>query len=325
MATLVTGGTGFVGSNIVKVLAQQGHEVVSVDIAPPDEMVRRYTADVADRIAWVQGDILNRQTLSEAVDGQNIDKIIHAAVYTGTRPDVEKADSHRIVDINTRGTLNLLDLARQLSVKRFVYVSSGGVYAGKRLAADPLREDMALFPINLYDITKYACEMLSERYGNLHGFETASVRLSAPYGPMERVTGHRAVMSQVYEWTGSAMRGEAIDFSRVTPDRDFTYVLDTASAITAVLDAPSLKHQVYNIARGRKVTLGEMIDAMQRVCPSVAFTGSRADVEQAPAPKYGRGPMDVSRLKDLGFVAEHDVEMGLRKYMAWRTEFGFRD
>ena len=86
MATMVTGGTGFVGSNIVKVLAQQGHEVVSVDIAPPDEMVRCYTADVAGRIAWVQGDILNRQTLSEAASGRNIDKIIHAAVYTGTRP-----------------------------------------------------------------------------------------------------------------------------------------------------------------------------------------------------------------------------------------------
>ena len=325
MATLVTGGTGFVGSNIVKVLAQQGHDVVSVDIAPPNDMVRRYTAEVADRIAWVEGDILNRETLAKAVEGRAIDKIIHAAVYTGTRADVEKDDSHRIVDINTRGTLNLLDLARRLSVKRFVYVSSGGVYAGKRLANEPLREDMALFPINLYDITKYACEMLSERYGELHGFETVSVRLSAPYGPMERVTGHRAVMSQVYEWTGKAMRGESIDFSRDTPDRDFTYVLDTAGAITAVLDAPSLKHQIYNIGRGRKVTIGEMIDAMQRVCPSVTFTGSRDAVEQAPPPKYGRGPMDVSRLTDLGFVASHDIEMGLRKYMAWRTEFGFRD
>ena len=325
MATLVTGGTGFVGSNIVKVLAQQGHDVVSVDIALPDEMVRRYTADVADRITWVPGDILNRHTLTEAVEGGKIDKIIHAAVYTGTRPDVEKADSHRIVDINTRGTLNLLDLARQLAVKRFVYVSSGGVYAGKRLANEPLREDMPLFPINLYDITKYACEMLSERYGNLHGFETVSVRLSSPYGPMERVTGHRAVMSQVYEWTGKAVREELIDFSRDTPDRDFTYVLDTAGAIAAVLDSPSLKHQVYNIARGRRVTIGEMIDAMQRVCPSVAFTGSRADVARAPTSKYGRGPMDVNRLKGLGFVAEHDIEMGLRKYMAWRMEFGFRD
>ena len=323
MATLVTGGTGFVGSNIVKVLARSRHEVVSVDIAPPDEIVRRYTSNVADSISWVSGDILNRQTLAEAVQGRNIDKIIHAAVYTGTRADVEIDDSHRIVDINTRGTLNLLDLARTLAVKRFVYVSSGGVYAGKRLAHEPLREDMHLFPINLYDITKYACEMLSERYGELHGFQTASVRLSAPYGPMERVTGHRAVMSQVYEWTGKAMRGEAIDFSRDTPDRDFTYVIDTASAIAAVLDAPSLKHQVYNIGRGRKVTIGEMIDAIERVCPSVTFTGDRDEVERKPPPKYGRGPMDVSRLADLGFAAEHDIEMGLRKYMAWRREFGF--
>ena len=325
MATLVTGGTGFVGSNIVKVLAQQGHDVVSVDIAPPDEMVRRYTSDVADSISWVQGDILNGQTLAEAASGRVIDKIVHAAVYTGTRADVEINDSHRIVDINTRGTLNLLDLARQLAVKRFVYVSSGGVYAGKRPANEPLREDMALFPINLYDITKYACEMLTERYGNLHDFETASVRLSAPYGPMERVTGHRAVMSQVYEWTGKTMRGEPIDFSRDTPDRDFTYVVDTASAIAAVLDAPSLKHQVYNIARGRKVPIDEMIEAMERVWPSVTFTGDRAAAEQAPQPKFGRGPMDVSRLSDLGFVAEHDIETGLRKYMAWRKEFGFTD
>ncbi len=325
MTTLVTGGTGFVGSNIVKVLAQRGHRVVSVDIAPPDDMVRSYAADYADSISWVRGDILDRRTLSDAVEGHSIDKVIHAAVYTGTRADVEIDDSHRIVDINTRGTLNLLDLARQLAVKRFVYVSSGGVYAGKRLANEPLREDMALFPINLYDITKYACEMLTERYGNLHGFATASVRLSAPYGPMERVTGHRAVMSQVYEWTGKAIRGEPIDFSRNTPDRDFTYVVDTASAIATVLDAPNLKHQVYNIARGRRVPIGEMIDAMERVWPSVTFAGDRDEAESKPQPKYGRGPMDVSRLTDLGFVAEHDIETGLRKYMAWRKESGFTD
>ena len=325
MATLVTGGTGFVGTNIVKVLAQGGHQVVSVDIAPPDDMVLRYTSNIADNVSWVQGDILNQDTLTRATENLEIDKIVHAAVYTGTRADVEIENSHRIVDINTRGTLNLLDLARQLSVRRFVYVSSGGVYAGKRLAHEPLREDMHLFPINLYDITKYACEMLSERYGDIHGFQTASVRLSAPYGPMERVTGHRAVMSQVYEWTGKAIRGETIDFSRVTPDRDFTYVLDTAAAIAAVLDAPTLKHRIYNIGRGRKVSIREMVDALTRVCPSVTFSGDLTEVESAPPPKYGRGPMDVSHLKDLGFVACHNIEMGVEKYMEWRTKFGFRD
>ena len=85
MTTLVTGGTGFVGSNIVKVLAQRGHKVVSVDIAPPDDMVLRYNNDVADRITWVPGDILDGQTLADAVEGRSIDRVVHAAVYTGTR------------------------------------------------------------------------------------------------------------------------------------------------------------------------------------------------------------------------------------------------
>ena len=325
MATLVTGGTGFVGSNVVKVLAQRGHDVVSLDIAPPDAMVHKYLDPWKDTVSWVQADILNRDTLKEAAASHDIQKIVHAAVYTGTRADIEKMDSHRVVDINTRGTLNLLDLARQLSVKRFLYVSSGGVYAGERLPNEPLREDMSLFPINLYDITKYACEMLTKRYGDLHGFGTVSVRLSAPYGPMERVTGHRAVMSQVYDWTGRALRGEVIDSSRVTPDRDFTYVMDTATAICTVLDAPTLKHNIYNIGRGRKVSLSEVIAAMKRAYPKVKFADSEAAADETSAPKSGRGPMDISRLRELGYEPEHDIEAGLRKYFAWRKEFSYTD
>ena len=325
MATLVTGGTGFVGSNVVKVLAQRGHDVVSLDIAPPDAMVHKYLNPWKDKVSWVRADILNRDTLEEVAATHDIQKIVHAAVYTGTRADIEKMDSHRVVDINTRGTLNLLDLARQLSVKRFLYVSSGGVYAGERLPNEPLREDMSLFPINLYDITKYACEMLTKRYGDLHGFGTVSVRLSAPYGPMERVTGHRAVMSQVYDWTGRALRGEVIDSSRVTPDRDFTYVMDTATAICTVLDAPTLKHNIYNIGRGRKVSLSEVIAAMKRAYPKVKFADSEAAADETSAPKSGRGPMDISRLRELGYEPEHDIEAGLRKYFAWRKEFSYTD
>ena len=325
MATLVTGGTGFVGSNVVKVLAQRGHDVVSLDIAPPDDMVHKYLDPWKDTVSWVQADILDGETLKEVAASHDIQKIVHAAVYTGTRADIEKMDSHRVVDINTRGTLNLLDLARQLSVKRFLYVSSGGVYAGERLANEPLREDMSLFPINLYDITKYACEMLTKRYGDLHGFGTVSVRLSAPYGPMERVTGHRAVMSQVYDWTGRALRGEVIDSSRVTPDRDFTYVMDTATAICTVLDAPTLRHNIYNIGRGRKVSLSEVIAAMKRAYPTVKFADSEAAADETSAPKYGRGPMDISRLRELGYEPEHDIEAGLREYFAWRKEFSYTD
>ena len=143
------------------------------------------------------------------------------------------------------------------------------------MANEPLREDMSLFPINLYDITKYACEMLTKRYGDLHGFGTVSVRLSAPYGPMERVTGHRAVNVPGIRLDGTRPKGETIDSSRVTPDRDFTYVMDTATAICTVLDAPTLKHNIYNIGRGLKVSLSEVIAAMKRAYPTVKFADLR--------------------------------------------------
>ncbi len=325
MAILVTGGTGFVGCNIVRTLAEGGGRVVSVDVAPAGELARRYVEPWKGAVSWVQCDILDLNALQQALEDHDITKIVHAAVYTGTRADIEKLDTHRIVNINTMGTANLLDLARRRQVERFLYVSSGGVYAGKRLADEPLREEMALFPINLYDITKYACEMLSKRYGDLHGFQTVSARLSAPYGPMERVTGHRAVMSLVYDWTGRALRGEAIDLSRTTPDRDFTYVQDTAAAIATVLDAPTLKHDVYNIGRGQKVSLDEMTAAMKRAHPGVRFTGETEASERPPAPRYGRGPMDISRLRELGYAPGHDIESGLKAYLAWRKEFSFLD
>ena len=326
MATLVTGGTGFVGSNVVKVLAQRGHDVVSLDIAPPDAMVHKYLDPWKDTVSWVQADILNRDTLKEAAASHDIQKIVHAAVYTGTRADIEKMDSHRVVDINTRGTLNLLDLARQLSVKRFLYVSSGGVYAGERLANEPLREDMALFPINLYDITKYACEMLTKRYGDLHGFGTVSVRLSAPYGPMERVTGHRAVMSQVYDWTGRALRGETDRFLKGHAGPGF-HLCDgyCHGHLHRCWTLPTLKHNIYNIGRGRKVSLSEVIAAMKRAYPTVKFADSEAAADETSAPKSGRGPMDISRLRELGYEPEHDIEAGLREYFAWRKEFSYTD
>lgn len=112
MATLVTGGTGFVASNIVRALAEQGHDVVSLDVAPPHDLVNRYWEPWKANIAWVQGDILNPADLQRVGRAHRIDKIVHAAVYTGIREDIERSDSRRIVDMNLAGTANLLDLAR---------------------------------------------------------------------------------------------------------------------------------------------------------------------------------------------------------------------
>ena len=189
MATLVTGGTGFVGANIVKELAGASHQVISLDLNSPDELMRSFLGDRSSQVTFITGDILNRtfleHTLLEPTLG--IDKIVHAAVYTVNRISLETERSREIVDINITGTTNLLELARRLRVQRFVYVSSGAAYGAAGAPDQTFNEDAAPRPDFLYGITKYTSELLTRRYGELHQLSTASVRLSTPYGPMERI------------------------------------------------------------------------------------------------------------------------------------------
>ena len=243
MATLVTGGTGFVGSNIVKALAERGHEVVSFDIVAPNALVEKYLKPWAEQVTFLQGDMLIEADL-EPLAAHGVSKIVHAGVFTGVLPEVEAARSRSIVDINVMATTNLLELASRLSVERFLYVSSGSVYGEGHDPDGTLHEDSPLQPRSLYAVTKYTSELLTRRYGELHGFQTVSVRLGGPYGPMERVTGHRANQSLMKDWTGRLVRDEPIEVSDRTLRRSYTYVPDIAAGICAVLDAPSLSHDV---------------------------------------------------------------------------------
>ena len=326
MATLVTGGTGFVASNIVKTLAQRGHEVVCFDLVAPDDLVKGYHAPQAGSITYVQGDILNPDDLERAVAGRNVTKIIHAAVFTGIRRDIERDRSRAIVDINVTGTANLLGLAMTLSMERFLYVSSGSVYGEGLDPSGVLQEEITLYPRTLYASTKYASELLTRRYGELHGFQTVSTRLSSPYGPMERVTGHRAVMSVFYEWTRDAVRGDPIRIGDRTASRDYTYVADTAAGICSVLDAPSLSYGEYNVASGPAYTLGQIADALKEVRPSLQIVDDPTYEVRSLRPDTARGPMDVTRLReDVGFKPAYDLVSGIREYLDWRETSGFRD
>ena len=326
MATLVTGGTGFVASNIVKELARSGHQVVSFDLRPPDALAEEFVREYNSQIKFVQGDILDRQVVASLGADHQIDKIVHAAVYTVNDTRLETERSKEIVDINVAGTANLLELARAVNVARFLYVSSGSAYGTASPPDQTLSEDIPPVPQNLYGITKFVSELLTRRYGELYQLSTVSVRLSTPYGPMERVTGHRAVMSVVYDWTRQAARGEDVQAQDLGQGRDYTYVNDIADGIRTVLDAPHLPHDLYNLTNGVWFTFRQILEALQEVSPGIR-------VVELPLSEPGgqqgaplRGPLSGHRIfADLNWSPKYDIRAGLTEYLQWRRDSGFLD
>lgn len=329
MVTVVTGGTGFVGSNIVKELASRGHEVVCLDVSPADSLNLEYLGDLASRVSFVTGSILNTADLDALRESYQIEKIVHAAVFTVNREDLETARSKDIVDINVTGTANMLEMARLIGPERFVYISSGSIYGLTREPDQICNEDDAPRPDDLYGMTKLASEAVARRYGQLHGFRTVSLRLTTSYGPMERVSGHRDTMSTPCQWTGKMLRGEPIVLDHSDFGRDYTYVLDLASAIATVLDAPELPHHAYNVTNGVWVTGGEIQRKLAALFPETQLVDADPDASSGAAfaaLRPTRGPLSGYRLwHDFRWTPDYDLTDGLTHYVRWRQEFGFLD
>ena len=325
MVTLVTGGTGFVGANIVKDLARNGHEVISFDINGPDKLLQDFLTD-SPPVTFVQGDIVDRALVERLGQEHQIDKIVHAAVYTVNRKELEIERSRDVIAINLEGTANLLELARTQKVDRFIYVSSGAAYGPALPGDQTLNEETPPAPDFLYGITKYASEMITHRYGELHGLSTVSVRLSTPYGPMERVTGHRAVMSVFHDWTGRAVRGESITAEDMDQGRDYIYITDIADGIRTVLDAPTLPHGLYNLTTGIWLTFQQILDSVIKLSPSTQVVTPSAAPAKSDVHSYSRGPLSGHRVfEDLGWTPNFDLNAGLADYIQWRKDSGFLD
>lgn len=326
MVTLVTGGTGFVGASIVKDLANNGHQVVSFDISEPDKLLQDFVGQAAGNVTFIQGDIVDAGLVAGLGEEHKIEKIVHAAVYTVNREELEIERSRDVVAINLEGTANLLELARTQQVKRFIYVSSGAAY-GSALSGDQMmNEETPPVPNNLYGITKFSSEMITRRWGQLHGLSTATIRLSTPYGPMERVTGHRAVMSVFHDWTGRVARRESIPLEDMDQGRDYIYITDIAEGLRVVLDAPELPHDLYNLTTGIWLTFQQILDGVIELSPGTAVIEPDAYRVKKAGENYSRGPLSGHRLfSDFGWTPRYDLKAGLADYIQWRESSGYLD
>jgi UDP-glucose 4-epimerase len=335
MTLLVTGATGFVMSVLGHYwLEHHPHaRLVVLDAAPLDAAAQRYFARFAERLSVVVADVTQPDTWQAALAGQAVTHIVHGATITPisrgsaseARREPEAENPGRIIDVNVMGTVAMLGWARTLpNFGRFIYVSSGAVYKhhGPDRPGEPLPEDGYVMPRRLYGISKLASELITERYGDLFGLSTASVRPASVYGPMDRVTATRNMHHVPHRIARLALDGvKRVRVNTLDAVGDYIHAEDVASAIVSLLEAPRLHYSAYNIASGTTASIGQLVGWVAEKVPGFGaevVPPEQADIVQDPALKDGMwGAYDVSRLTAETGWKPRPVREALHAYVDW--------
>jgi nucleoside-diphosphate-sugar epimerase len=301
MKTLVTGGAGFIGSHIAERLVKDGHAVAVLDNFSSGK--RANLKGFEGDIQVIEGDIRDPGRVREAVKGRDV--VFHEAAIVSVPYSVEHPlETH---DVNILGTLQFLEAAREAGVRRVVFASSAAIYGDEPTL--PKVETMLPTPITPYGVEKVTAEHYLHTWSSIYGVETVALRYFNVFGP-------RQDPSSPYSGVISIFVTRAIDGRTLTvfgdgqASRDFVYVGDVVEANLAAATQGGVSGQVFNVARGTKTTLLELIEVLGRI------VRRKLAVTHAP-PRVGdivESWANVDEAKSrLGFEAQVSVEEGLRR------------
>jgi nucleoside-diphosphate-sugar epimerase len=325
---LVTGASGFVGVNLVKCLAENGYDVLGTTrrVEGPDPLVKDYLRGLGNKVTWVIVDLTDSDKVMQIGKEHNISGIIHAAVFTAVTKEIEKGSSRKILESNLMGTVNTLELAKEVEVNRYVYVSSSGVYGRTENPNKPVFESSNAPYLRMrgfYGITKIASEKLTERYNNLFPFTTTSMRIAAPYGNMERPTRSRNIMGPIYRLLYLILieGKEKIRVKGLEYSRDWTFVMDTAECLMNGLENADPVSQIYNVSYGVNSDIKQILTEIQDV-PEIDFsweeTKNDKEADFLVSTTNWRGPLSILKAKEeLGFKPKYPLRRGIRAYCDW--------
>ena len=307
LKALVTGGAGFIGSNLVRALLERGDRVVILDNFATG---RRENLDGLEAdVEIVEGDLRSYERVHAATKG------VEVVFHEGALPSVPRSlqDPLTTSAVNIDGTLNVLLAAREEEVRRIVFASSSSVYGDAH--GLPRREDQAPAPIAPYAVSKLAAEAYCRSFSRVYGLSTVSLRYFNVFGP--RQNPHSQYAAVVPRFIDALLRGERpVVYGTGEQSRDFTFVSNVVTANLLAADADGIAGESFNIASGHSHTVNEMLGAVQAIL--------RTSVE--PVYELAR-PGDVldsaadirSAARGLGYRPSHGFEEGLEATISYVT------
>lgn len=307
---LVTGGAGFIGSHIVEELVKMGIETISIDNYAAGKKENLEHLSRYKNFKEIRCDVTDVDELEKIIPG--VDVIFHQAASKKT---VCLRDPRLDLDINAKGTFNLLSLSVKYNVTKFVHASSGSVYGEAQYF--PQDENHPLIPTSYYGVSKLAGEKYAKVFENLYGLNTTVLRYFHVYGPRQESSDVGGVVSI---FCRSILSGYPIMiYGDGTQQRSFTYVKDVVKANLLAAEIPITRGQVYNCASGIKVTIKELADM---VALRLNVKDQKIEYHDWLPGDIKKFDIDNSKIKNhLGLEFITDFSCGLNYTIDWASEY----
>ena len=308
MTILITGGAGFIGSRLAAQLIGMGKPIVILDNFNDfyDPAIKRANvAALGDQARVIEGDIRDTALVTRIFSEYGVTQVAHLAGLANVRKSIEYGDLYS--DVNTTGSVNLMNIARKFPVSVFVQISTSSVY-GQTTRIPFSEDDNPDRPLSPYPASKRAAELFAYTYFELHKLNVTVLRLFNVYGP----NGRPDMMP--LKTIDSILNDKVITvYDEGKLERDWTYVDDTVAGIIAALERP-MGYQIINLGYGAPISLNEFIRIYEELI------GKKALVEYAPAPAsepritYCNNTRARER---LGFNPQVKIDEGLARTWAW--------
>ncbi|MDY6766000.1 MAG: SDR family NAD(P)-dependent oxidoreductase [Candidatus Nanohaloarchaea archaeon] len=303
MRALVTGGCGFIGSNLAVELAEQGNDVTVLDdmyLGTPENL-----AGYRDDIEVVEGDVRDRTVVADCCT--DVDVVFHNAARSSAPMHVDQPVEG--ADVNINGFINVMEEARANDFS-VVYASTSSMYGS---VDPPHQENMGEDPVNLYSASKMSRELYATVYADAYGIDVVGLRYFSVYGPREKAKGEYANL--VSQWLWKMMEGERPEiWGDGSRTRDLTFVDDIVRGNIAAAETP-VSGEVVNLGTGEETRLDALVDKLNHAL------GTDIDPKFVENPKDNpvmRTKADNSKAKDLlGWEPQVGIDEGIQRTVEW--------